>query len=129
MQIECHPYAQRTHWQQKLKALNIVLECWFPLGGRDNVSELLSDATIQKIASAHNKTSAQIIIRWHIQEGFSVIPGTDNPAYIEENINVFDFALTNDEMQAMRSLNQERRFFNMTLEQVQNQFGQYEIND
>lgn len=129
MQIECHPYAQRKHWQEKLKALNIVLESWFPLGGRESEGEILGDATINRIAAAHSKSAAQIIIRWHIQEGFAVIPGTDNPAYIEENINVFDFTLSDEEMQAIRSLNGERRFFNMTLEQVQNRFGQYELND
>ncbi len=129
MQIECHPYAQRKHWQEKLKALNIVLESWFPLGGRDSQGAILKDATINKIAAAHNKSAAQIIIRWHIQEGFAVIPGTDIPAYIEENINVFDFALSNREMEEIRSLNSEKRFFNMKLEDVQTRFGQYEIND
>lgn len=129
MQIECHPYAQRKHWQEKLKALDIVLESWFPLGGRESGGEILRDGTINKIAAAHGKSAAQIIIRWHIQEGFAVIPGTDNPAYIEENIDVFDFALNDEEMQDIRSLNSEKRFFNMTLEQVQSRFGQYEIND
>ena len=129
MQIECHPYAQRKHWQEKLKALNIVLESWFPLGGRDSQGAILKDVTINKIAAAHNKSAAQIIIRWHIQEGFAVIPGTDIPAYIEENINVFDFALSNREMEEIRSLNSEKRFFNMKLEDVQTRFGQYEIND
>ncbi len=129
MQIECHPYAQRTHWQEKLKGLGIVLECWFPLGGRASNGELLRDPAINRIAEAHGKTAAQVIIRWHIQEGFSVIPGTDNPDYIKENIDVFDFSLSDEEMQTMRSLDKERRYFNMTLEQVQKQFGSYEIND
>lgn len=129
MQIECHPYAQRKHWQKKLKALDIVLESWFPLGGRESNGAILRDATINKIASAHGKSAAQIIIRWHIQEGFSVIPGTDNPAYIDENIKVLDFALSDSEMQEIRSLNTEKRYFNMPLEQVQEQFGKYVITD
>lgn len=129
MQIECHPYAQRTHWQEKLKELGIVLECWYPLGGRESNGELLRNPTINRIAEAHDKTAAQVIIRWHIQEGFSVIPGTDNPDYIKENIDVFDFSLSDEEMQAMRSLDKEHRYFNMTLEQIQKQFRSYEIND
>src|SRR5699024_1195140 len=84
MQIECHPYAQRTYWQKRLKEDGIVLECWYPLGGRQSRGELLEDPVINRIARAHGKTAAQVIIRWHIQEGFSVIPGTDNPDYIKE---------------------------------------------
>ena len=70
---------------------------------------------ILRIAEAHGKTPAQVILRWHIQEGFSVIPGASNPDYIKENIQIFDFALTDEEMAQMRSLNKEERFFNMPL--------------
>lgn len=129
MQIECHPYAQRLHWQEKLKANGILLESWFPLGGRESGGLILRDSTINQIARAHGKTAAQVIIRWHTQEGFSVIPGTDNPDYIKENISVFDFTLTPDEMQQIRSLNRERRFFTMPYEQVRERFGKYEIWD
>lgn len=69
----------------------------------------------QKIAEAHGKTPAQIILRWHIQEGFYVIPSASTRDYIKENIRIFDFALTDDEMRQMRSLNKEKRFFNMPL--------------
>lgn len=128
MQIECHPYAQRAHWQEKLNALGIILECWFPLGGRDSKGEILRDSTIRKIAENHGKSAAQIIIRWHIQKGFSVIPGTDNPNYIIENINVFDFELSDDEMQQIAALNKEKRYFNMTFDQIQ-RFGDYKVED
>lgn len=129
MQIECHPYAQRKHWQDMLRSRNIVLESWFPLGGRESKGELLRDPEINRIAEAHGNTAAQVIIRWHIQEGFSVIPGTDNPDYIKENISVFDFVLTDNEMQAIRALNKEKRYFNMTLEQITQRFGNYELDD
>jgi len=79
---------------------------------------LLSDPAIKTIADAHGKSIVQIILRWHIQEGFSVIPGSKNPAHIRENINIFDFALSAEEMTTMRSLNKDKRFFNMTLEQL-----------
>ena len=129
MQIECHPYAQRKHWQEKLKANGIVLESWFPLGGRDSKGELLRDIVINRIARAHGKTAAQVIIRWHIQEGFSVIPGTDNPAYIEENIHVFDFKLNEEEMAALRALDSERRYFTKTYDEISKWFSGYEIWD
>ena len=89
---------------------------------------LLKDPTIIKIAEAHGKSAAQIILRWHIQEGFSVIPGATNPDYIKENIQIFDFELTDKEMQTIRSLNKEQRFFNVTYEQVQ-QFGMSPMKD
>lgn len=117
MQIECHPYAQRLNVREKVKPYEIAIECWFPLGHGNK--ELLSDPVIGKIAETHNKTIAQIILRWHIQEGFSVIPGATNPDYIKENISIFDFELSDEEMTTMRSLNKEKRFFNMTLEQKQ----------
>jgi diketogulonate reductase-like aldo/keto reductase len=117
LQIECHPYAQRIDIREKVKPYDIAIECWYPLGHGDK--GLLSDPVIGKIAEAHNKTIAQIILRWHIQEGFSVIPGATNPDYIKENISIFDFELSNEDMAAMRSLNKNQRFFNMTLEQKQ----------
>ena len=72
MQIECHPYAQRTHWQEKLKELGLVLECGYPLGGRASNGELLRDPIINRIAKAHGKTAAQIIIRWQMRDKTSL---------------------------------------------------------
>lgn len=119
LQIECHPYAQRLEMRKKAAAEGIQVECWFPLGGAMSDGALLKDPVIMKIAEAHGKTPAQVILRWHIQEGFSVIPGASNPDYIKENIRIFDFALTDGEMEQIRSLNKEQRFFNATLEDVE----------
>ena len=105
LQIECHPYAQRIAVREKAKKHDIQVECWFPLGGAMSNGALLKDPTIMEIAKAHGKTPAQVILRWHIQEGFSVIPGASNPDYIEENIQIFDFELTDEEMAQMRGLN------------------------
>lgn len=115
LQIECHPYAQRLAIREKVKPYGIHITCWFPLGGAMSKSALLKDPTIMNIAKTHGKTPAQVILRWHIQEGFSVIPGASNPDYIRENIKIFDFELTDEEMKQMRSLNKEKRFFNMSL--------------
>jgi diketogulonate reductase-like aldo/keto reductase len=116
LQIECHPYAQRNDIREWVKPYNIFIECWYPLGHGDK--GLLSDPVIKKIADAHGKSIAQIILRWHIQEGFSVIPGATNPVHINENINIFDFKLSDAEMATMRSLNKDKRFFNVTLQQL-----------
>lgn len=116
LQIECHPYAQRNDIREWVKPYDIIIESWYPLGHGDK--GLLSDPVIKTIADAHGKSIVQIILRWHIQEGFSVIPGSSNPVHIKENINIFDFELSDEEMATMRSLNKDTRFFNVTLEQL-----------
>lgn len=129
MQIECHPYAQRKHWQEMVKKHDMKIECWFPLGGRDSRGAIMRDPVINEIAKAHNKSAVQVIIRWHLQEGFSVIPGSSNPAHIRENVDVFDFSLTDAEMQQIRSLDKESRFFNMPYEDQKRMFGGFELVD
>lgn len=129
LQIECHPYAQRLDMRKKVQPYGIQVECWFPLGGAMSQAALFKDPTIKKIAEAHDKTAAQIILRWHIQEGLSIIPGASNPDYIRENINIFDFSLSDEEMVQMRQLNKEKRFFNATLEQVEQMVWGAKFND
>ena len=102
MQIECHPLAQRKDTRELAARDNIQVECWYPLKHAD--PSLLGDTTLDDIAEAHNKSVVQVILRWHIQEGFSVIPGSTNPEHIAENIDVFDFELTEDEMNRIRAL-------------------------
>ncbi|MBK7981817.1 MAG: aldo/keto reductase [Ignavibacteriae bacterium] len=116
LQIECHPYAQRNDIREWVKPYNIIIECWYPLGHGDK--GLLSDPVIKKIADAHGKSIVQTILRWHMQEGFSAIPCSKNPVHINENINIFDFELSDNEMSAMRSLNKDKRFFNITIDQL-----------
>lgn len=118
MQIETHPYAQRLEMRKKLNNYNIQQEDWFPLGGAMSNGALFRDPVIMKIANHHGKTPAQVIIRWHLQEGLSVIPGATDHGYISENIHVFDFALSQYEMDEIRSLNKERRFFNADYQQT-----------
>jgi diketogulonate reductase-like aldo/keto reductase len=128
-QIECHPYAQREHWQEMAKKYNIQIECWFPLGGRDSKGEILRNPVINDIAKAHGKSAAQVIIRWHIQKGFSVVPGSSNPKHIQENIEALDFTLTDAEMEQIHALNKEKRYFNMTYQQIKDWMENYEIWD
>lgn len=129
MQIECHPYAQRLEWAEKLANDSIILEAWFPLGGAMSNGALFKDPMIQEIAAAHDKTPAQIILRWHIQEGHSTIPGSTNHGYITENIDIFDFELTPFEMEQMRKLNKEQRFFNMDYKQAEQFMLNWKMDD
>ena len=129
VQIECHPYAQREHWQQMAAKHDIKIECWFPLGGRDSKGEILRDPVIGEIARAHGKSAAQVIIRWHLQKGFSVVPGSSNPKHIQENIEALNFALTTDEMERIHQLNKEKRYFNMPYEDQVKWFGQWNQTD
>lgn len=129
MQIECHPFAQRKHWKEVLDSAGIVLEAWFPLGGRDSNGEILRNPVICEIAKAHDKSPAQVVIRWHVQKGHSVIPGAENPAYIKENIEVFDWELTPEEMARIEALDLEKRYFNMSYDQIKQWFSGYELID
>ncbi len=72
--------------EEVTKKHDIKIECWFPLGGRDSKGEILRDPVINEIAKAHGKSAAQVIIRWHIQKGFCVVPGSSNPKHIEEKV-------------------------------------------
>ncbi len=129
MQIECHPYAQRRHWQEKLREKGILLECWFPLGGRESKGEILRDPVINEIAKAHGKTAAQVILRWEMQEGLSAVPGSTNEAHIKENISIFDFSLTDEEMRRMRALDSEKRYFTRSFEEIKAWMGNYKVED
>ena len=110
LQNETHPYHQSTMMKEHLKQYGTVMESWFPLGGRGNTQTLFNDETIADIAKAHNKTSAQIILRWHLQAGNIAIPGSSNEAHIQENYEIFDFELTKDEMKQMSNLDKNKRF-------------------
>ena len=118
MQVECHPYAQRLDVKAKIAPYNLQLECWYPLGGKWSNGLILKDEVINKIGQAHGKSAAQIILRWHMQEGHSAIPGSTNPAHIQENIDIFDFELNDEEMAQMRGLNKEQRLYNATYQQT-----------
>lgn len=117
MQLEAHPYAARLYWSEKLKKHNIAQEDWYPLGGRQSQGLLLRDSVINSIARSHNKTAAQVILRWHIQNGSIVIPGSSNPDHIKENLEIFDFELTPREMERIGTLNKEERIFNPPFEE------------
>lgn len=108
-QIELHPVFQQKELQVYNKENNIVTEPWSPLGNGN--TNLLNNTDLKAIAEKYGKTVAQVILRWHLQEGFVVIPKSVTPSRIEENFNVFDFELTGDEMNIVRSLDTGKRLF------------------
>ena len=110
VQNENHIYYQNTELKKYLARYGTVIESWYPFGGRGKTHELFGNKAIQEIARSHGKTPAQIILRWHIQEGYIVIPGSKNPEHIRENIDVFDFSLTNEEINIISWLDRQQRF-------------------
>ena len=109
-QVECHPYFPQTELKALLKEHNIALQAWYPLGGRGNDS-IMSEPLIQVLAEKHGKSPAQVLVRWHIQHGHIVIPGSKTPSHIAHNIELFDFALTGEEMAHIDSLDKGKPFF------------------
>ena len=110
IQNETHPYHQSTVMKEHIAQYGTVMESWFPLGGRGNTQTLFNDETISSIAASHGKTSAQVILRWHLQAGNIAIPGSSNEAHIQENFEIFDFALTDEEMARMTAIDKNQRF-------------------
>jgi len=104
VQNEIHPYYQEQDVVPFIQDRGIVVQCWYPLGGRGYTAELLGDETIKAIAAAHGVSAAQVILRWDLQRGIVVIPGSSNPEHIRENLDLFGFELTDAEMEAIRAL-------------------------
>lgn len=104
VQNEIHPYYQENDVIPFIQDLGIVVQGWYPLGGRGHTAELLGDPVISEIAEAHNVSSAQVILRWNLQKGVVVIPGSSNPDHIKENTELYHFSLTEEEMERINDL-------------------------
>ncbi len=109
VQNEIHSYYQENDVIPYIQSLGITVQGWYPLGGRGHTSELLGDETISEIAAAHGKSSAQIILRWNLQKGVVVIPGSSNPDHIKENTELYDFELTDEEMKRINALDRNEK--------------------
>lgn len=110
VQMECHPYFPRTDMKPFLAERGIAVQSWYPLGGRGN-TVILDEPVIAKLAAKYGKTPAQVIMRWQVQEGNVVIPGSKTAAHIAENIDVFDFELTDAEMAQISALDKGKPFY------------------
>lgn len=115
IQTECHPYFPQTELKKLLAQHNIALQAWYPLGGRGNDS-IMGEPLIGELAKAHGKSPAQVILRWHVQQGNIVIPGSKTPSHIAQNIELFDFALTDEEMARIAALDRGDTIYHRTPE-------------
>lgn len=127
LQVECHPYYQQNRLKERIAPYGTRLECWYPLGHAD--AGLLSENLFEKLAKKYGKTNAQIILRWHIQEGNIIFPKTTNEQHMKENFNIFDFELTTEEMQEIRKLDKNQRFFTMSLAEQEKNLSQFVPED
>lgn len=116
LQTEVHPYSQEEELKAFLDKEGIVIQAWYPLGHGDKA--LIQEPLFTEFGKKYGKSNAQIILRWHIQAGNIVIPGSKNPAHIKDNFNLFDFALTDDEMAKITALDKQKRYYTSTPEML-----------
>ena len=116
LQTEVHPYSQEKELKKFLAQEGMVIQAWYPLGHGDKA--LLEEPLFAELGQKYGKSSAQIILRWHIQEGNIVIPGSKSPAHIQANFDLFDFVLTEEEMAKIRALDKQKRYYTSTPEML-----------
>ena len=109
LQTEAHPYYPQTEMKKFLNKEDIKIQAWYPLGHGDK--NLINEPIFSKLAKKYGKSNVQIILRWHIQSDNIVIPGASNPEHIKANIDIFDFELTDEEMQEIAKINKNKRYY------------------
>ncbi len=112
IQVEAHPYFTQKELRKTLDKYDIKLMSWYPLGHGDK--SLMKEPIFVKLGEKYGKTPAQIILRWHTQMGFVVIPGSKNVAHIKDNLDILDFTPTDDEMNEIATLDKEKRYYHRT---------------
>ena len=121
VQIECHPYWQENSFRSLLSSQGIRTQAWYPLG--HGSAKLLSDPVIAEIAEATGKTCAQVILRWHMQEGNIIFPRAANPVHMQSNMDIFDFSLSDEQMEKIRQLDGKKQFMRMSRDMQQRYYG------
>ncbi len=116
LQTEVHPYSQEKELKKFLSKEGMVIQAWYPLGHGDKA--LIQEPLFTELAKKYGKSNAQIILRWHIQDGNIVIPGSKNPDHIKSNLDLFDFALTGKEMAKIAAMDQQKRYYHSTPEML-----------
>lgn len=114
LQTEVHPYSQEKELKKFLQKEGMVIQAWYPLGHGDKA--LLQEPLLAELGEKYGKSSAQIILRWHIQDGNIVIPGSKNPAHIKDNFDLFDFSLNPEEMARISAMDRKKRYYTSTPE-------------
>lgn len=112
IQVEAHPYFTQKELRKTLDKYGIKIMSWYPLGHGDK--SLINEPVFAKLAKKHSKTPAQIILRWHIQMGFVVIPGSKNISHIKDNLDILDFELSEEEMKEIQTLDKNKRYYHRT---------------
>lgn len=117
IQVEAHPYFTQKELRKTLDQYGIRLMSWYPLGHGDK--SLLQEPVFAKLGEKYGKTPAQVILRWHTQMGFVVIPGSKNVDHIRDNLNILDFTLTDAEMAEIAQLDKDMRYYHRTDAQLE----------
>ena len=116
VQVEAHPYYPQTELKKKLAETKMGLMAWSPIGHGDK--NLINEPVFTELAKKYGKSNVQIILRWHVQSGNVVFPGSKNPDHIKDNFDIFDFALTDEEMTEIAKVDKNVRYYNATPELV-----------
>lgn len=117
MQVECHPYYPAEAVKPFCDEHGIALQSWFPLGHGN--TDMLNDPVFVQLAQKYHKTKVQIILRWHTQMGFGLVPGSKSKDHIKDNAHIFDFELTNEDMNLIASVNKHQPFYHVTKESLE----------
>lgn len=116
VQVEAHPYFPQTELKKVLAETGMGLMAWYPLGHGDK--NLVNEPVFTELAAKYGKSNAQAILRWHIQSGNVVIPGSKNPAHIRDNFDIFDFTLTDEDMAKIAAVDKNTRYYQATPEML-----------
>ena len=116
IQVEAHPYYPQNELKERISEIGMHVQAWYPLGHGDPT--LQNQPVFEKLAEKYGKSKAQIILRWHVQSGNIVIPGSKNPAHIKDNADIFDFCLTEEEMNEIAKVNIGKRYYEPVPEKV-----------
>jgi len=127
LQVECHPYFQQAALKKRIAAYGTAIECWYPIGHGDK--SLINEPVFTELGRKYGKSNVQVILRWHIQEGNIIFPKSTNPQHIQDNFNIFDFELTDEEMNRIRALDKGVRYFNMSLADQEAMLGAFKPAD
>ena len=127
LQVECHPYWSQDDLRKRVEKYGTIIESWYPIGHGDK--GLINNEVFTKIGQKYNKTNVQVILRWHIQRGNVIFPKSTNPKHIKENSEIFDFSLTNEEMDEINKMGKTKKFFTMPLEEQEKGFKSWTPKD
>ena len=126
VQVEAHPYFPQKELKKTLSKYDMGLMAWYPLGHGDK--NLVNEEVFTELAGKYGKSNAQIILRWHVQSGNVVIPGSKNPDHIRDNFDIFDFELTDEDMKRIESVNKNTRYYTATPELIA-QYAKMELKE